>query len=103
MEENSNYPNYSYGNSNFRTRELEGKFRNLKERVILLGKNMIEIREKNKEAILEIKKDMEIIKQNMERLVSFLETASSEFSKFAKKEDLEILAKQAKIFQPFKE
>ena len=36
----------------------------------------------------------------MERLISFLETASSEFSKFAKKEDLEILSKQAKMFQP---
>ena len=36
----------------------------------------------------------------MERMINFLETASSEFSKFAKKEDLEILSKQAKMFQP---
>ena len=50
--------------------------------------------------ILEIKKDVEIIKQNMERFSSFLETVSGEFSKFAKKEDLEILTKQAKMFQP---
>ena len=47
-----------------------------------------------------IKKELEIIKKNMERLISFLETASSEFSKFASKEDLEILTKQAKMFQP---
>jgi len=31
---------------------------------------------------------------------SFLETASAEFSQFARKEDLEILSKQAKMFQP---
>jgi Fic family protein len=99
MNEQPNYSDNSYGNPNSAVRELENKFRNLRERVILLGQNMIEIREKNKEAILEIKKNMEIMKQNVERLVSFLETASSEFSKFAKKEDLEILAKQAKIFQ----
>ena len=49
---------------------------------------------------LEIKKEMEILKTSTERLVSFLETASGEFSKFARKEDVEILAKQAKMFQP---
>ncbi len=45
-------------------------------------------------------KDIEILKQNIERTTSFLEMASSEFSKFARKEDLEILSKQAKMFQP---
>ncbi|KHO51541.1 MAG: hypothetical protein QT05_C0038G0014, partial [archaeon GW2011_AR13] len=49
-----------------------------------------------------IKKDLQIMKQNMNRLMNFIETASSEFSKFAKKEDLEILSKQAKMFQPLK-
>ena len=93
------YP--SYGTDvNVRIRDLEEKQRILKDRLLLIGQNLIEIREKNKEAILEIKKDLEIIKQNMERLVSFLETASSEFSKFARKEDLEILSKQARMFQP---
>jgi hypothetical protein len=32
--------------------------------------------------------------------MNILKTASAEFSKFAKKEDLEILSKQAKMFQP---
>lgn len=99
MADSSPPENYSYGNQNIRVRDLEEKLRNLKDRVILIGQNLIEIREKNRESILEIKKDLEIMKQNMERLVSFLETASSEFSKFAKKEDLEILAKQAKMFE----
>ena len=45
---------------------------------------------------------METIKGNMERLTNFLEMASSEFPKFAKKSDLEILSKQAKMFQPLK-
>ena len=98
-EEPLNYPDYGT-DVNVRIRDLEEKQRILKDRLLLIGQNLIEIREKNKEAILEIKKDLEIIKQNMERLVSFLETASSEFSKFARKEDLEILSKQARMFQP---
>ena len=58
------------------------------------------MKEKTGSDILQIKKDIEIMKRNIERLISFLETASAEFSKFARKEDLEILSKQAKMFQP---
>ena len=83
-----------------RFRDLEEKNKILRERVLLIGQNLIETKEKNTTDLIEIKKELEIIKKNMERLISFLETASSEFSKFARKEDLEILQKQAKMFQP---
>ena len=36
----------------------------------------------------------------VERIKSFIEIVSSELGKFAKKDDLEILKKQAKMFQP---
>lgn len=83
-----------------RFRDLEEKNKMLKDRLLLIGQNLIETKEKTSSDILEIKKELEVIKKNMERLISFLETASAEFSKFARKEDLEILSKQAKMFQP---
>ena len=83
-------------------RDLEEKQRILKDRILLIGQNLINTKEKTSQDILEIKKDVEIIKQSMERMKSFLETISGEFSKFARKEDLEILSKQAKMFQPLK-
>ncbi len=94
------YPAQMMGNVNARVRNLEEKQRILKDRLLLIGQNLIEAREKTNEKILEIKKDIEILKQNTERMISFIESASTEFSKFAKKEDLEILAKQARMFQP---
>jgi len=96
----------SYGEGQFlsdfstKIRDLEEKQRLLKDRLLLIGQNLIETKEKTGKDILEIKKDLEIMKVTVERLVSFLETASAEFSKFARKEDLEILTKQAKMFQP---
>ena len=72
----------------------------MKDRLLLVSQNLIELKEKTSQENLELKKDINILKQNMDRLISFLETASNEFSKFAKKEDLEILTKQAKMFQP---
>ena len=68
----------------------------------LLWMNLIEVKEETSEKLLEIKKDLETLKYETEKIKSFLEMISEEFSKFAKKEDLEILAKQAKMFQPFK-
>ena len=94
------YQDQGLGEINAKTRDLEEKQRIMKDRLLLIGKNLIDTKEKNQKQILEIKKDIETIKSTMERMVSFLESASSEFSKFARKEDLEILAKQAKMFQP---
>jgi len=87
-------------NVSVRFRDLEEKNKMLRDRILLIGQNLIETKEKTTSEILEIKQELEVIKKNMERLVSFLETASAEFSKFARKEDLEILSKQAKMFQP---
>ena len=99
-EEQINYAEQDFRNTNIKIRDLEEKQRILKDRLLLVGKNLIEIKEKNNQDILGIKKNIEIIKQSVERTISFLETASGEFSKFARKEDLEILSKQAKMFQP---
>lgn len=99
-ETQENYQDYGQDYGGMQIRDLEEKQRILKDRLLLIGQNLIDVREKNNEAVLEIKKEIEIIKQNVDRLISFLETASSEFSKFARKEDLDILTKQAKMFQP---
>ncbi|HTY44007.1 MAG TPA: hypothetical protein VMC80_02090 [Patescibacteria group bacterium] len=92
---------YNYvSDINIRIKDIDEKQKAMKERVLLIGENLVELKESTEAKILEIKKDLEILKQNMERTVAFLETASKEFSKYAKKEDLEILSKQAKMFQP---
>lgn len=98
--EQPNYQGYS-ADMGFRLRDLEEKQRILKNQILLIGRNLIEIREKNIREILEIKKDTELIKSNMERLASFLETTSEEFQKFARKDDVDILAKEMRMFQPF--
>ena len=100
MHEEGDYREQGSWENNTKIRDLEERYRLLRDRLLLIGQNLVEIKEKTNEDILKIKKDVEVIKRNMERLVSFLETASAEFSKFARKEDLEILSKQAKMFQP---
>ena len=92
---------FSQSNSiGLKVRDIEDKQRILRDQIRLIGQNLIDMKEKNNKTILEIKKNIEIINQNVEKLTSFLELASNEFERFARKEDLEILAKQAKMFQP---
>lgn len=99
-KEQIDYQSQYFGEINNKLRDLEEKQSMLKDRLLLIGQNLVETKEKNDQDTLEIKRDIETIKRNMERLISFLETASAEFSKFARKEDLEILSKQAKMFKP---
>lgn len=89
-----------FSNASVRIRDLEEKQSILKDRLLLIGKNFLGTKEETNEKVLEIKKDVEGMKQDIERIKSFLESISNEITKFAKKDDLDILAKQAKMFQP---
>lgn len=90
-----------FGNIHTKIKDIEEKYRVLKDRTLLIGQNLIELKENTDKKMLEIKKDLEALKNSMQRLTAFMETASEEFSKFARKDDLDILYKQAKMFEPF--
>jgi hypothetical protein len=92
--------NQYFTETSTKVRDLEEKQRIIKDRILLVGQNLIEMKEDIHTTFLDIKKDIEMMKRDIERLKSFFETASGEFSKFAKKEELDVLAKQAKMFQP---
>ena len=102
VDEQAGYDYYGQfgGEMNTKVRDLEEKQRILKDRLLLIGQNLIDLKEQANESFLEIKKEIKMLKQHVERLASFSEAVSGEFSKFARKEDLEILTKQAKMFQP---
>ena len=97
-----NYPVQNFNEGTLKLRSLEEKQNILKDRLLLIGQNLLEMKEKNLQDTLEIKKQVQLIKQELEKIKTFLGTISNEFSKFARKEDLEILQKQARMFQPFK-
>lgn len=100
MEEGMNYSAQNFDDSSLLIRNLEEKQRVLRDRLLLIGENLVDIKEETNEKISEMKKDIQYLKQTLERALSFLESFSSEISNFARKEDLQILAKQAKMFQP---
>ena len=99
-EEEYSYSGQEMGNLHTKLKDMEEKYRVLKDRTLLIGQNLIDMKENSDKKMLEIKRDLEILKNSMQRLVAFMETASEEFSKFARKDDIDILYKQSKMFQP---
>ena len=85
------------GSQEINLMDLEERQRIIKDRLILIGQNLIDFKEKNEEELLELKKDFEILKRSLEKIKDFVETISSEFQKFAKKEDLEKLKSKKNI------
>lgn len=100
MADDSQQGNQGVNEFIHRIRDVEEKHNILKDRVLLVGNNLIETKESTSNDILEIKKEIEKLKKDLDRVKDFMETLSSEMSKFAKKEDLEVLQRQAKMFQP---
>ena len=62
--------------------------------------NTVELKEKTTQDIVELKKEVAALRRAIEKFHSFLESVSGELGNFARREDLEILMKQAKMFQP---
>lgn len=89
-----------FSNASIRIRDLEEKQSILKDRLLLIGKNFLDTKEGTNNKLAMVKKDVDIMKQDIEKIKSFIESISNEITKFAKKSDLEILSKQAKMFQP---
>ncbi len=102
MPEQEGYSDYGGydSQSNSRIKDLEEKQNLLKDRLLLIGHNLIETKEEDSKKITELKKDVEGLKEEIRKMKNFLEMVSEELSKFARRDDLEILTKQAKMFKP---
>jgi len=87
--------------------ELMGKLRDIEEkqsltrdRVLLIGKNLIDAREKSKEEIEELKIEVEKLTKEMTKLKDVVQNIMEELDEFARKSELDSIQKQMNIFSP---
>lgn len=85
---------------NTRLRDLDERNKLIRERVLLLGKNLISSRTDVDEEIKEIKNDNQEIKETLERIRKTTNSLLSEFNKFVKREEMAIVERMLKDFQP---
>jgi len=87
---------------NIKIRDLEERQKMLKDRVLLIGKNLVDIKEGIEESLLELKKDVGLFKQEIFRLKDSISRISEETENWARKSELEILQRQIKMFEPLR-
>jgi len=83
-------------------RDIEESQRLIKDRLLLVGQNLIEFQEKNIKDINELKKNISETKSDITRIKEIVQTFSEEIAKSARKEEVAILARQVKMFEPLK-
>ncbi len=83
-----------------RLRDLEERNRLTRERVLLLGKNLISSKENLENEIIELKKQTTQNKRDLDKLKSISQNLIIESDKFVKKEEMAVIERLLKDFQP---
>lgn len=88
--------------SEFGTRlnEVEEKQRLIKDRVLLVGENLISTKEEIEKQDLENKRKINQIEFEIKTIKQLLKRIINEIQNFARKSEFEILEKQIKMFEP---
>lgn len=88
--------------SEFGTRlnEIEEKQRLIKDRILLIGENLISTKEDFLKQESETKKQLKQITSEIDSLKQLMTRVINEIPNFARKNELEILERQTKMFQP---
>ncbi|MFH1521718.1 MAG: hypothetical protein ABIF18_02045 [archaeon] len=85
---------------NTRLRDIDERNKLIRERVLLLGKNLISSRQDIEDELGEIKKDNQEIKKDLEKIKKISNSLLAEFNKFVKREEIILVERMLKDFQP---
>ncbi len=97
---NEEYPAQSaFSDIGARLRDLEDRQQLLKDRILLIGKSLIEEREKSSDEIRELKKSHMLIKEENLRMKELLSHVAEQLDVSARKEELMILQRQFDLFR----
>tara|TARA_Y100000310_G_scaffold298221_1_gene331930 strand:+ start:459 stop:767 length:309 start_codon:yes stop_codon:yes gene_type:complete len=99
-EESFQSPEQQYfSDVNMKLRDIEEKQRLLKDRLLLVGKNIIEDRESMFEELQLLKKEFIILKERNNHSEEFIKRLTKQMSDSARKEELLILQRQFDLFR----
>jgi hypothetical protein len=91
--------------SEFGTRlnEIEEKQRLVKDRTILVGENLISIKDSSDKDIIELKKRIMDIESELKSIKQLNKRIVDELKNFARKNEVAMMERQMKLFNPIKE
>jgi len=100
FQENSSFgSNSAFSDVNTRLRDLEEKNRLVKDRVLIMGKNLVEERETSFSILQELKSEVLKLKEENNRIKEALSNITEHLNRTARKEDFEIIQRQLDILR----
>lgn len=90
--------------TNFATRltDLEERLNTLKERIMLLSETFLKERERSNNEITSLKRSIMSIQETLEKIKEGLEHIINESAGFARKEELSLIERQMRLWEPLK-
>jgi len=99
-EQQEDFTSQLLADFNTKLKDMEERQKLIKERVLLIGENLVNERESNIEEISEIKTKVERLEHDFERMKETISSLIDETQNFARKNEVESLRHQFKIFEP---
>ncbi len=100
QQENSDQVQFLLADFSTRLRDIDERNKLIRERVLLLGKNLISSRQDIEDELQEIKKNNQEIKKDLEKIKKISTSLLTEFNKFVKREEIVLIERMLKDFQP---
>jgi len=86
---------------NTKLRDIEERQRLIKDRVLLIGENLVDFKEDTVKEVAELRVRTDKLEKELERIKELISSIIEESKNYARKSELEILYRQFKMFQPF--
>ncbi len=83
-----------------RMNDLEERHRLIKERTLMLSRTLLKQGEKTNKEMSLLKDDMKIIIENMDKIKDAIQHIIHESSEFARKEEMHVVEKYMKLWEP---
>lgn len=100
QEEASSQIQFLLSDFNTRLRDAEERNQLIRERILILGKNLIESKQDTESEISELKKQTAEMKKDLEKLKTISKNIVQETEKFVKKNEILVIERMLKDFQP---
>ena len=101
-EQQPDYTSALLADFNTKLRDIEEKQKLLKDRVLLIGENLVESREEIEKDLTMLKVSMEQSKQDILKIRDTLQRILEDLETKARKAEVDILKRQFQMFEPLK-
>lgn len=100
IEQQDNQLQFLLTDLSTRIRDIEERNNSMRERLMLLGQNLLDTRQKVEEKLSEIEKQNSQINSEIKKMKSLAEEISSEMNNFVRKDEIILVERMLKDFQP---